>query len=78
LSYRGTDSEAHMHIAGISDKELAGKVGDQTMVRIAVQGIESMYAEYQKREEKCTPMVGCKPSPRARKSSARLTPMACA
>jgi len=29
----------------MTDKELARKVGDQTMVRIAVQRIESMYAE---------------------------------
>src|SRR6266550_9080981 len=70
--------EAYLHIAGMSDKELARKVGDQTMVRIAVQGIESLYAEYQKRGEKCTRMVHCKPSPGARKSLARLTPMVCA
>src|SRR5882762_259600 len=31
------------------------KVGDQTMVRIAVQGIEAMYAEYQKRGGKVHP-----------------------
>ena len=27
--------EAHLHIAGMDDKELARKVGDQTMVRIS-------------------------------------------
>lgn len=41
--------EAHLHIAGMSDKELARKVGDQTMVRLSVKGIEEMYAEYKKR-----------------------------
>jgi len=36
-------------------EELARKIGDQTMVRIAVQGIESIYAEYQKRGGKVHP-----------------------
>jgi len=34
--------EAHLHIAGMSDRELARKVGDQTMVRLVVKGIEAM------------------------------------
>ena len=41
--------QAYLHISGMQDKELARKVGDQTMVRIAVKGIEDLYAEYQKR-----------------------------
>jgi uncharacterized glyoxalase superfamily protein PhnB len=41
--------QAYLHISGMRDKELARKVGDQTMVRIAVKGIEDLYAEYQKR-----------------------------
>src|SRR5438552_17470889 len=41
--------DAYLHIAGMRDKELARKVGGQTMVRLAVKGIETMYAEYQKR-----------------------------
>lgn len=41
--------EAYLHISGMSDKELARTVGDQTMVRIVVQGVEALYAEYQKR-----------------------------
>jgi hypothetical protein len=40
--------QAYLHISGMQDKELARKVGDQTMVRIAVKGIEDLYAEYQK------------------------------
>src|SRR5260370_36334253 len=47
--------EAYLHIAGMSDKELARKVGDQTMVRIAVEGIAAMDAEYQKRGGKVHP-----------------------
>jgi uncharacterized glyoxalase superfamily protein PhnB len=41
--------EAYLHIAGMDDKALARKVGDQTMVRLAVKGIEAMYAEFRKR-----------------------------
>jgi uncharacterized glyoxalase superfamily protein PhnB len=41
--------DAHLHIAGISEKELARRVGDQTMVRLVVSDIESLYREYQER-----------------------------
>ena len=44
-----------MHIAGMDDKGLARKVGDQTMVRLAVSGIEAMYVEFQKRGGKVHP-----------------------
>jgi len=61
-NYAGINrGEAFLHIAGMSDKELARKVGDQTMVRIAVQGIEAMYAEYKDAGEKCIPTAHCKP-----------------
>jgi uncharacterized glyoxalase superfamily protein PhnB len=33
----------------MNDKTLARQVGDQTMVRLAVKGIEAVYAEYQER-----------------------------
>jgi uncharacterized glyoxalase superfamily protein PhnB len=39
----------------MDDKALARKVGDQTMVRLAVKGIEAMYAEFQKRGGKVHP-----------------------
>jgi len=49
-SYAGIKrGEAQLHLAGMDDKELARTVGDQTMVRIVVQGIEAMYGEYQRR-----------------------------
>lgn len=41
--------EAYLHLAAITDKALARQIGDQTMVRFQVNGIEEMYAEYQKR-----------------------------
>jgi uncharacterized glyoxalase superfamily protein PhnB len=41
--------EAHLHISTISDKKLARLIGDQTMVRLRVEGIEAMYVDYQKR-----------------------------
>jgi hypothetical protein len=51
-NYAGINrGDAYLHIAGMTDKELARKVGDQTMVRIAVQGIEAMYDEYQRISE---------------------------
>jgi uncharacterized glyoxalase superfamily protein PhnB len=49
-NYAGINrGQAYLHISGMPDKELARQVGDQTMVRIAVKGIEDLYAEYQKR-----------------------------
>jgi uncharacterized glyoxalase superfamily protein PhnB len=55
-NYAGINrGEAYLHVAGMDDKALARKVGDQTMVRLAVQGIEAMYAEYQKRGGKVHP-----------------------
>ena len=41
--------EARAHLCGMSDKELARTVGDQTMVRFLVKGVEEFYAEYQRR-----------------------------
>jgi len=40
---------AELHLAEMTDKKLARTVGDQTMVRIVVDGIEAFYAEYQER-----------------------------
>jgi hypothetical protein len=49
-NYAGVNrGNAYLHIAGMTDKGLARTIGDQTMVRIAVEGIEILYAEYQKR-----------------------------
>jgi uncharacterized glyoxalase superfamily protein PhnB len=47
--------EVHLHISGMADETLARKVGDQTMVRLAVKGIEAIYAEYQERGGKVHP-----------------------
>lgn len=41
--------DAHLHISTVSDKKLARVIGDQTMVRLRVEGIEAMYVDYQKR-----------------------------
>jgi uncharacterized glyoxalase superfamily protein PhnB len=46
---------AQLHNSGMDDNGLARKVGEQTMVRIAVNGIEDLYAEYQKRSGKVHP-----------------------
>ncbi len=47
--------DARLHFAGMDDKALARKIGDQTMVRIAVNGIDAFYAEYQQRGGKVHP-----------------------
>jgi uncharacterized glyoxalase superfamily protein PhnB len=55
-TYAGINRDgAYLHLAGMTDKKLARTVGDQTMVRLAVKGIEAMYAEYQKRGGKVHP-----------------------
>jgi len=46
---------AQLHISGMDDKALARKVAEQTMVRLAVTGIEDLYAEFQKRGGKVHP-----------------------
>ena len=49
-NYAGINrGEAYLHLSAMTDRALARKVGDQTMVRIVVQGIAALYAEYQKR-----------------------------
>lgn len=40
---------AQLHLSGMNDKALARTVGDQTMVRIVVDGVDAYYAEYQER-----------------------------
>ncbi|SRR6266581_8153888 len=77
-TYAGINrDEAYLHLAGMDDKALARKVGEQTMVRLAVKGIEAMYAEYHKRGGKVHPNGPCRLKPGAQKSSPRLTPTAC-
>src|SRR4051794_18193899 len=46
---------AYLHISGMSDRELARTVGDQTMVRLAVSGIEALYVEFKRRGGKVHP-----------------------
>ena len=55
-TYAGINrGEAYLHIAGMDDTALARTVGDQTMVRITVKGIEAMHAEYLRRGGKVHP-----------------------
>ena len=75
-TYAGINrDDAYLHLAGMTDKKLARTVGDQTMVRLAVNDIEEMYAEYQKRGRKFIPTARCKPSLGAQKNLVRLTRM---
>lgn len=55
-TYAGINrDEAYLHFAVIDDKAMPRTVGNQTMVRVAVKGIEAMYAEYQRRGGKVHP-----------------------
>ncbi len=55
-SYAGIKrGQAYLHLAAMSDPKLAKTVGDQTMVRLSVEGIDALYAEFQKRGGKVHP-----------------------
>lgn len=74
-NYAGINrGEAYLHIAGMSDKELARRVGDHTMVRIAVKGIEAMYAEYQRRGGTVHPNGALQTKPWGTKEFAAIDP----
>ena len=50
LGYAGiARGPVRLHLARVDGAELARTVGEQTMVRIAVTGIDALYADYQKR-----------------------------
>jgi uncharacterized glyoxalase superfamily protein PhnB len=74
-SYAGINrGDAFLHIAGMDDKVLARKVGDQTMVRLAVKGIEAMYAEYQGRGGKVHPNGSLQTKPWGTKEFGAIDP----
>ena len=74
-AYAGINrGEAHLHIAAMDDKILARKVGDQTMVRFAVKGIEALYAEYQKRGGKVHPNGALQTKPWGTKEFSAIDP----
>jgi uncharacterized glyoxalase superfamily protein PhnB len=65
---------AYLHISGMDDTALARMVGDQTMVRLAVSGIEAMYAEFQKRGGKVHPNLPLQSKPWGTKEFAAIDP----
>jgi uncharacterized glyoxalase superfamily protein PhnB len=69
--HRGGSS---LHIAGMSDKVLARTVGDQTMVRISVEGIDALYAEFQQRGGKVHPNGALKSTPWGSREFAAIDP----
>jgi uncharacterized glyoxalase superfamily protein PhnB len=74
-NYAGINrGDAHLHISAMTDKTLARIVGDQTMVRIAVQGIDAMYAEYQKRGGAVHPNGSLQTKPWGTKEFAAIDP----
>ena len=44
-----TRDGASLHLCEMSDSKLARTVGEQTMIRFAVDNIDAMYADYQQR-----------------------------
>ena len=67
--------DANLHIARITDPQVARTVGDQTMVRIAVEGIAALYEEFQTRGGQLHPNGGgLKTAPWGTKEFATLDP----
>jgi catechol 2,3-dioxygenase-like lactoylglutathione lyase family enzyme len=65
---------ARLHLSGMDDKALARQIGDQTMVRIAVGGIEAFYAEYQQRGGKVHPNGALQTKPWGSREFAAMDP----
>jgi hypothetical protein len=66
--------DACLHLAGMDDKLLARQVGDQTMVRLAVKGIEALYAEYQARDGQVHPNGALQTKPWGTKEFGAIDP----
>ncbi len=66
--------DADLHISGMDDRELARTVGEQTMVRVIVRGIEAMYSEYQRRGGKLHPNGPLQTKPWGTKEFAAIDP----
>jgi len=58
----------------MDDKALARQIGDQTMVRIAVNGIDAFYAEYQQRGGKVHPNGALQTKPWGSREFAAIDP----
>ena len=74
-SYAGIRRDnASLHISAIADKKLARVIGNQTMVRLGVKGIEAMYTEYQKRGGVVHPNGSLQTKPWGTKEFAAIDP----
>lgn len=74
-NYAGINrGEAYLHISGMDDQVLARTIGEQTMVRLAVKGIEAVYAEYQKRGGKVHPNGALQTKPWGTKEFGAIDP----
>lgn len=47
--------EIQLHLGLVEDKDLARKVGEQTMVRLVIKDVEDFFVEYQQRNGKVHP-----------------------
>ena len=74
-TYAGMNrGDARLHFAGMDDKALARQIGDQTMVRIAVNGIDAFYTEYQQRGGKVHPNGALQTKPWGSREFAAIDP----
>jgi uncharacterized glyoxalase superfamily protein PhnB len=69
-----TRGGAHLHIAEMSNKDLARQVGDQTMVRLVVTDVEAFYVEYQQRGGKVHPQGQLQTKPWGTKEFSAIDP----
>ena len=73
--YAGIERDGvSLHLAEMSDAKLARVVGDQTMVRIAVEDVEAMFAEYRDRGGTVYPNGGLQRKPWGTKEFAAIDP----
>ena len=73
--YAGVQRDgAEVHLAEMDDKVLARTVGDQTMVRFAVEGVDVLYAEYRERGGVVHPNGGLQTKPWGTKEFASIDP----
>ena len=63
-----------MHLTSVEGAELARAVGEQTMVRLSVAGIDALYAEFQARGGTVHPNGPLRPQPWGGRAFAAIDP----
>jgi uncharacterized glyoxalase superfamily protein PhnB len=74
-AYAGVHRESvSLHISSFDDKAMGRQVGEQTMVRIAVRGVELFYAEFRERGGTVHPNGALQTKPWGSKEFAAIDP----